>query len=396
MGTSFAVKVDYLAILWYIVHMISLWEKNSFIQYDFIVIGGGIVGLSTAISLKERHKKATVLVLERGMFPSGASTKNAGFACFGSPGELLADIDTIGEDATLQLVQQRWEGLQLLRNRLGDKTIDFQMHGGYSLLKQEEMDQLNRLDTLNETLYPLFEEMVFSSREEQITSFGFPASTIKGLIYNPLEGQLDTGKMMKSLQLFASQAGVEILTGAEVSRLEEDEEMTRVFVESKYNTGEICFRAGKLAICTNAFSKKLLPALELQPGRGLVMVTSPIPSLKFKGVFHYEEGYFYFRNFGNSVIFGGGRNHDLQTEESTDFDINKKILNLLMQQLEEIILPGQDFVVDQVWTGIMAFGPNKLPICRKHSDRIGVGIRLGGMGIAIGSQMGLQLAELLD
>ena len=64
--------------------MLSYWEKQSLLQYDHIVLGSGIVGLSAAISLKERQPQARVLVLERALLPTGASTKNAGFACIGS------------------------------------------------------------------------------------------------------------------------------------------------------------------------------------------------------------------------------------------------------------------------------------------------------------------------
>lgn len=34
--------------------MLSFWDKNSFIQNDLIVVGGGIVGLSVACSVKEK------------------------------------------------------------------------------------------------------------------------------------------------------------------------------------------------------------------------------------------------------------------------------------------------------------------------------------------------------
>ena len=59
------------------------------------VIGGGIVGLFTALFHKRAHPSHHVVVLEKGAFPSGASVRNAGFACFGSPSELLADIATV-------------------------------------------------------------------------------------------------------------------------------------------------------------------------------------------------------------------------------------------------------------------------------------------------------------
>ncbi|MEO1217195.1 MAG: FAD-binding oxidoreductase, partial [Bacteroidota bacterium] len=78
---------------------ISFWEATSLMKYDYIIVGGGIVGLSTAAELLERNSDLRVLVLERGLFPSGASTKNAGFACFGSVSELWQDLNLIGEKA---------------------------------------------------------------------------------------------------------------------------------------------------------------------------------------------------------------------------------------------------------------------------------------------------------
>jgi len=69
--------------------MFSYWEQESFSFYDHIVAGAGIVGLNVAIALKEQYPNARVLVLERSLLPTGASTRNAGFACMGSPTELL-------------------------------------------------------------------------------------------------------------------------------------------------------------------------------------------------------------------------------------------------------------------------------------------------------------------
>ena len=63
---------------------LSYWElKSWFTNVDYTIVGSGIVGLSCALQLKDQFPKANILVLERGMLPQGASTKNAGFACFG-------------------------------------------------------------------------------------------------------------------------------------------------------------------------------------------------------------------------------------------------------------------------------------------------------------------------
>ena len=71
----------------------SYWENKELIgDNDIVIIGSGITGLSTAIHLKRTSPSLKILILERGVLPWGASTKNAGFACFGSLGEVLDDL----------------------------------------------------------------------------------------------------------------------------------------------------------------------------------------------------------------------------------------------------------------------------------------------------------------
>ena len=91
---------------------VSFWEQESFYNnIDYAIIGSGIVGLSAAIELKSKFPKAKVVVLEKGFLPSGASTKNAGFACFGSPTETLDDLSIMSEKEVFSIVEKRWEGL---------------------------------------------------------------------------------------------------------------------------------------------------------------------------------------------------------------------------------------------------------------------------------------------
>ena len=134
--------------------MFSYWEQQSFTNYHYVVVGGGLVGLSTALSLKELHPQASILILERGVIPSGASTRNAGFACFGSLTELLSDMATLGAEGAQQLVADRWLGLQMLRERIGDDQLGYQCCGGCELLFPENLESLEALERVNEMLHP--------------------------------------------------------------------------------------------------------------------------------------------------------------------------------------------------------------------------------------------------
>ena len=118
---------------------LSFWEKALYFEsLDFTIIGAGIVGLSTAIFLKGKFPRSKILFLERGYLPSGASTKNAGFACFGSISELLADLKTHSENEVFSLVEKRWKGLEKLRKSIGDKNLDFHKWGGFELFDNIE------------------------------------------------------------------------------------------------------------------------------------------------------------------------------------------------------------------------------------------------------------------
>lgn len=374
--------------------MLSLWEKQSFITYDYAIIGSGIVGLSTAISIKEKQPNASVVIFERGLLPTGASTKNAGFACFGSISELLEDINALGHEQTLELVMERYLGLAKLRERVGDEALGYRGYGGYELIREQESYCLEEIGQVNELLSNLFEKKAFEERKGMVKAFGFNNKIVKSIIYSRYEGQIDSGKMMKSLITMAQQHGINILTGAHVEQIERGGEGAAIQLrDSTYET--IQFNAKKIAICTNAFTKKLVPDIDLAPGRGIVLVTKPVNNLKFKGVFHCEKGYYYFRNYGDRVLFGGGRNLAYEEETTTNFQINERILQELKYQLTTVILPDTPHEIDYTWAGIMAFGPNKQPIIRKQTENIYLGVRLGGMGVAIGSRMGDRLAEMM-
>ena len=93
---------------------LSYWEKNTFFtEIDVTIIGSGIVGLHAAIYLKLMRPQLKVVVVDRGFLPYGASTRNAGFACFGSVSELLDDLSREDEDTVFARVWTSDDGSML-------------------------------------------------------------------------------------------------------------------------------------------------------------------------------------------------------------------------------------------------------------------------------------------
>ncbi|MFD2037662.1 NAD(P)/FAD-dependent oxidoreductase [Belliella marina] len=374
--------------------MLSYWEKTHFLNYDMIVIGAGIVGLSTAIQYKTKFPEKAVLVLERGVFPSGASTKNAGFACFGSLTEILDDLTNLSEQEVVRLVEKRYQGLRAIRQVFGDKAIGYKGDGGMELITQSQEWVVPEVSRINEMLRPLFHEDVFEILDD-MQSFNFGPS-VKYVIKNKYEGELDTGLYLQSLWSKSQSLGVKILTGTNVESLDIDQKT--VYVKDGVHSGFIPFHANQICICTNAFTNQLIPNLDIKPGRGLILVSKPLhESLPWVGTFHYDQGYVYFRSLenGKRVLLGGGRNLDFEKEETDQFGINQKIKTYLMDLVENVILPNQPVEIDMEWSGIMAFGPNKKPVISLLNKDVGIAVRLGGMGVALGWKAGEELVSLL-
>jgi len=366
----------------------SFWETDSwFSDIDYCIIGSGIIGLNCALRLKEAKPDSKVLILEKGMLPEGASTKNAGFACFGSISEILDDLNTHSEEEVLQLVEKRKNGLDLLRNNLGDKIIDFQNLGGYELFTKADTELyqqcLAKIPEVNALLKPIFSKNVF---EVSSNKFGFKEIQ-KDLIYNKFEGQIDTGKMMTALVQKVMSRGIRILNGVDVKSFK-SEENTALIETDKFN-----LRSKKLIIATNGFAARL-GIEKVKPARAQVLITKPIKNIPFKGTFHLDKGYYYFRNIGDRVLFGGGRNLDFETEKTDETGLTDVIQNKLEELLESCVLPDTDFEIQQSWSGIMGVGTQKKPIIKEISNNIYCGVRLGGMGIAIGSLVGKEVADL--
>lgn len=371
--------------------MLSYWEKSSFLHYDVIIIGSGVVGLSTAISLKEKQPALSIAILERGILPTGASTKNAGFACIGSLTEILDDLKSMPQTEVLELVQLRKSGLARLHKRLGDERMSYRSNGSHELIFENDIASLHQLDNINEMLFPMLNENAFALANDKIESFGFQG--ISALIENRLEGEIDSGKTMRALMDKALSLGIQLLTGCFVETFEEENNGVAVFVKHGVLNEVIRFHAKQLVVCTNAFAKQFFPEENIRPGRGQILITKPIDNLKLKGVFHFDEGYYYFREINGRVLFGGGRNIDFNEEETTEFEFNEVILDNLVEKLHAIILPQTPFEIDYAWTGIMAFGDSKFPIIKQVSEHVHAGVRMGGMGVAIGSEVGEVLAS---
>ena len=369
----------------------SFWERT---RYDFIIVGGGFTGLQAALASRRRYPRASILVLERHPVALGASTRNAGFACFGAPTELLADVREQGWEATLQTVAARFRGVEALRTTWAGEDIGWREQGGYEIISDAATAAYVRdhLTELNRRLYSI------TGRRETWAIVPPPRGAPRGelLLYNDLEAQLQPAALHRALRRRCAAANVDVWNGVTVTDvLGESPEEFAVHSEELAP-----LTSASVVICTNAFLPRLLPryAGAVRPVRNQVFVTRPLRDLQLRGCYHYHEGYVYLRDVNNTRLLIGGGRHRAGPESETDaFGNTKTIRDYLLgwvdKHLPELNLTAADF--EHSWSGILAQGASKEVLLEEVRPGLVVAGRLAGMGVALSAEVGSRVAGLL-
>lgn len=370
---------------------LSVWEKESFFApADIVIAGSGLVGLWSAYYLKKHAPTLSITIIERGLIPTGASTRNAGFACFGSLSELVSDAEQMGMDQLLELVDMRYRGLKKIRKTFSAEDITYEKYGGYELLPEGDLNQLrSSIDEFNRILKKITGlQKTFRLQNESIAQFGF--SNIQYLVENRSEGQLHSGKLCQALLRLVQSMGVTVLNNIEITAFEKVSGHLLLHTQHPFP-----LIAQQLLVATNAFALQLLPQLDITPARGQVIVTSPIDGLPFKGTFHFDKGFYYFRNLGDRVLLGGARNMAIEEETTTEMDLSDPIQHELERFLKEVVLPDRFYTIEHRWSGIMGMGSEKMPIIKAVNDHIFCAVRMSGMGVALAPIVGEKIAMLM-
>lgn len=361
--------------------MLSYWEKDSYyVDVDIVIIGAGLMGLWSAYELKKAAPSLTITILEKNATPLGASTRNAGFACFGSLTELISDESTMGTAAMLSIVESRFKGIQKIRANFSDEAIQYDACGGFEAIQNNHFTAPNldgHIHYLNELLAPITgKHQTFCNATKQMNRYGVKA--FDHLVYNSFEAGIHSGKLVNELTSKVLALGIRIINGVEVKgwiKTAESLEITTQFGPS--------MKAKQLIVCVNGFTQTLLPQLNILPARGQILLTKPIKGLALKGTFHFDEGFYYWRNIGNRILIGGARNLAIAEEQTTNLAGSDKIRNHLAQFLATYIDTTEPIEIEQSWSGVMGFTPNKEPLCTWAEPNVLAVIACNGMGVAL-------------
>lgn len=361
--------------------MLSFWEKDSFYaNTDMVIIGAGLMGLWSAIELKKTAPTLSITILEKNATSLGASTRNAGFACFGSLTELISDEATMGTSEMLSIVESRFKGIQKIRTTFSDDAIQYNACGGFEAIQNNHFTAANlsaHIQHLNQLLTPITgSQQTFCDVTPEMSHYG--VKQFDHLVSNAFEAGIHSGKLVSVLTQKVRELGVRVINGIEVRgwvKTGDSFELSTQFGNT--------LKAKQIIVCMNGFTQTILPQLNIFPARGQILLTKPINGLALKGTFHFDEGFYYWRNLGNRILIGGARNMDIAEEQTTDLSGSDKIRNHLANFLSAHIQSTDPIEIEQSWSGIMGFTHNKQPLCKWVEPAVLAVVACNGMGVAL-------------
>ena len=373
----------------------SHWEHQRHHELsDVLIVGAGFVGLWTAWHWLQRHPKGRIHLVDR--LPSmqaGASTRNAGFACFGSPTELLEDLAHEPEDDIIERLHQRYMGLQQWRSTFSAADLDWKDALGHEVFSPDQKDGYQRAVAALDHLNTLAHRADIPGNVYRVAE-GF-SPQLPHAISIRHEAGLHPGKAYAQLTHAVLAAGARIHRGVP---LPPKSEWTYEHGAWRIPSPQGVWMARNVVVASNSWAHLSLPQLDIVPGRGQVLFTDPISNLPFQGTYHADAGYLYFRNVGDRLLLGGGRNQFRAAEETHDAQTSDEVQAYLENYLHTVLLPGFRVNIAERWAGTMAFSSDqsKKPYLEDLGDQTYVAARMGGMGVALAPELGLKMAALLS
>ena len=350
---------------------------------DVIVVGGGIMGTSTALFLR-RHGKSVIL-LERGLIGQQASGVN--FGNVRRQGRYLHQLPLATRSRAI------WDRLP----ELVGEDCEFVASGHLRVCYTREQADKLEVYARDARDYGLHLEMISTSALR--TRFPYLGPEIIAGSYDPTGGYANPRLTTPAVGRAARRAGADVREQAEVigvAKVGDD------FVVEVASQGEL--RAPVLLVTAGAWSGKLSAMFGEPVPLGVygpqMTVTEPLPyriapTIGVATPHLHETVYFRQVKRGN-IVCGGFARGPASNETNRATVVPEAILGQ-MEQLRRV-MPGFARVnMIRSWSGIEGYLPDDVPIMASSATMPGLFYAFGfcGAGFQVGPGVGDVMAELI-
>ncbi len=356
---------------------------------EIVVIGGGIIGCSTAYHLARDHK-AEVLLLEQGQLTSGSTWHAAGLV-----GQLRSSA------SITQVLKYSVELYKTLKDETGLET-GWKMSGCLRLAcNQDRWIEYQRLATTAGSFG--MEMHLLSPAEVKAMWPLLNCDDLVGASFLPTDGQANPSDITQSLAKGARMRGVTVREGIRVTSFRmEGKRITAV------ETNEGSIACEKVVNCAGQWARQVgamagVP-VPLQPVKHQYLVTEPVPGLsKDVATIRDPDRRTYFKEEVGGLVLGGYEPNPIPwTEDDVPDDFQFQLFDndwdhfdQHMEQSIERIPALNEVGVKQMINGPESFTPdgNFILGVGQECENLFVGAGFNAFGIASGGGAGWVLAD---
>jgi sarcosine oxidase subunit beta len=263
---------------------------------EIVIIGGGVMGASTAYHLAKHGAKNVVLLEKEPFFGHGSTSRSAGGFRY-----------QFGTEVNIQLSIESIRMLEKLEDETGQPALMRRCGYLFLLSNQADVEAFKKNVALQHSLGVMTEWLSSSEAQAKAAPCVFP-DVLAGTFYGP-EGVADPGSVVTGYMNAAHRLGVNTLTEVQVTGIAQEGGHVCA-VET--NRGRIATRT--IISTTGAWSSQIgnMVGLEIpiEPVRRQWLTTTPMPEIppSFPLVIDFTSG-LYYRREGLGLLTGMS-NHD--------------------------------------------------------------------------------------
>lgn len=357
------------------------------VDADVCVVGAGIAGCSTALSLAERGYRVVLLEAER--IGWGASGRSGGQALVGYASGQAKLEAAVGLDDARKLWDISVESLDWLRERVERHRIDCDLHWGalHVAVKDRQRDDLlaEQHDAQERYGYRKLEFLDRARVESLLQTQRYRAG-----LFDAGSGHLHPLNYTLGLARAAVDAGAEIFEQSRVTAINHGE---RVSVATE--RGEV--RAKFVALCCNAYIGDLSRTLRarIMPVGTYIVATEPLGKARMTQLMrdniavsdvNFVLDYFR-RSADHRLLFGGRVSYSGVDAFNTAHATRKRMLNVFPQLA--------DVKIDYAWGGFVDITMSRAPDFGRLAPNVYYLQGFSGHGIALTGIAGKLVAEAI-
>jgi len=367
---------------------VSFWQeahREQATAYDVVIVGGGIIGCSTAYWLGRQRPSLDVALLEAKTLGAGASGRNAGFVLQGTATDFLTDVERYGERTARRLWRFTRTSRDLLASELRGSAFGWESEG--SLTVAGGPDEEERLRASVSHLRAAGAPVVFLDAEK--TNDRLHATGLHGGLYVTTGGVVNPLRLVQHL---AAESGADIRTHQPVERIDWGGSRATL------HTSDQQLSARQVVLAMGPTLPILVPSLSrfVRPVRAQMLATEPASTRSIPVPVYSHEGEFYVRQLGDGrVLVGGGRHHQRKAEDTAEDRTTPAVQAIIERYLNNFFPWSRSLSVQRRWSGTMGYSPDGRPVVGpvpEHPESV-FATGFTGHGMGYGFRMGRLLAE---